>query len=144
MCIRLWHVPKISRKFVGEWNFVLLCHGHDENRTGNHPALVQLFRGIFLQGTWRTLSMEAKERDAPVIGAFTPVHLSVYRDDQFANLSVPLQNAMRLDTHTSQLNHPAFQVPIIHSPFPISFKLGFNSGIRELSDAQFHGSFHLS
>jgi len=52
MCIRLWHDPKISRKFAGEWNFVLLlCYGRDENRTGYHPALVQLFRGIFLQGT---------------------------------------------------------------------------------------------
>jgi len=49
---------------------------------------------------------------------------------------VPLQNAMRLDMHTSQLSHPAFQVPIIHSPFPISFKLRFGNGIRELSDAQ--------
>jgi len=31
--------------------------------------------------------MDAKERDAPAVGAFTPVLLSVYRDDQFANLS---------------------------------------------------------
>ena len=69
MCIRLWHVPKISRKFVGEWNFVLLCYSHDENRTGYHPALVQLFRGIFLQGSWRTLSREAKERDAKAVDA---------------------------------------------------------------------------
>jgi len=69
-----------------------------------------LFRGIFLQGTWRTLSREAKEREAPVVCAFTPVSLSVYRDDhdQFANLSVPCQNAMLLNTHTSQPNHPAF------------------------------------
>jgi len=51
--------------------------------------------------------METKERDAPVVDAFTPVALSVYGDDQFANLSVPLQNAMPLDTHTSQANHPA-------------------------------------
>ena len=101
MCIRLWHVPKISRKFVGEWNFVLLCYSHVENRTGYHSALAQLFRGIFSQGTWRKLSMETKERDAPVVGAFAPVPLSVYRDDQFANLSVPFQNAMPLDTHES-------------------------------------------
>ena len=51
MCIRLCDVAKISREFVGEWNFVLLCYGRDENRTGYHPALVQLLRGIFLQST---------------------------------------------------------------------------------------------
>jgi len=51
----LWHAPKISRKSAGEWNFVLLCYGRDKNRTGYHPGLVQLFRGIFLQGPWRTL-----------------------------------------------------------------------------------------
>jgi len=45
--------------------------------------------------------MEAKERDAPVVNAFANVPLSVYRDDQFANLSVPLENAMPLDTHES-------------------------------------------
>jgi len=55
MCISLWHVPKISRNFVGEWNFDLLCYGRYENRIGYQSALVQLFRGIFLQGTWRTL-----------------------------------------------------------------------------------------
>jgi len=39
-------------------------------------------------------SREVKDRDASVVGAFTPVSLSVYRDDQFAKLSVPFQNAM--------------------------------------------------
>jgi len=43
MRTRLWHVPKISRKFVGEQNFVLLCYGRDESRTWYHPALVPLF-----------------------------------------------------------------------------------------------------
>jgi len=32
------------------WSVVLLRY---ENRTGYHPALVELFRCIFLQGTWR-------------------------------------------------------------------------------------------
>jgi len=35
--------PRISRKFSGEWKFVLQCHGRDENRGGYHPALVPLF-----------------------------------------------------------------------------------------------------
>ena len=43
----------------------------------------------------------SKQRDTPVVGAFTPVSLVVYWDDQFANLSVPFQNAMTLDTHES-------------------------------------------
>jgi len=43
MCIRLLHAPRNSRKFAGEWQFVRLCYGRDENRRGYHPALVQLF-----------------------------------------------------------------------------------------------------
>jgi len=47
-------------------------------------------------------------------------------------------------THTSQPNHPAFQVPqFTLKLFAISWKLGFTSGIRELIDAQFYGNFHL-
>jgi len=46
-------------------------------------------------------SWEAKQRDAAVVGSFTPVSLFVYGDDQFANLSVPFQNAMLLDTQPS-------------------------------------------
>ena len=46
---------------------------------------------------------------------------------------------------------PAWHTTIRRSKFPeftiklfiISFKLGFSSGIRELIDAQFYGSFHL-
>ena len=34
---------------------------------------------------------EAKQSDAPVVGAFNPVALVVYGDDQFASLSVPFQ-----------------------------------------------------
>jgi len=43
MCIRLWHAPRISRKFAGEWKLFFQCHGRDENRGGYHPALVPLF-----------------------------------------------------------------------------------------------------
>ena len=46
-------------------------------------------------------SRETKQRDTTAFCAFTPVSIVVYRDDQFANLSVPLQNAMALDTHES-------------------------------------------
>jgi len=55
MCRRLWHTPKISRKFAGEWRFGLWCYGRDESRPGYRPALVRLFRGIFFQGTWHIL-----------------------------------------------------------------------------------------
>jgi len=33
--------------------FGLLDYGRDENRTGYHSVLVQLFRGIIFQGTWQ-------------------------------------------------------------------------------------------
>jgi len=73
-------------------------------------GIIQLWFNYFAASFYKALgvyfSLEAKERDAPVVGAFTPVPFSVYRDDQFANLSVPLQNAMPLDTHTSQPKHP--------------------------------------
>ena len=46
-------------------------------------------------------SRETKQRDAAVVGSFSPIFLFVYGDDQFAILSVPFQNAMSLDTHES-------------------------------------------
>jgi len=55
------------------------------------------FRGILAC----TCPREAKQRDALVVGLFTPVSLFVYEDDQFANLSVPFKNAMPFDTHES-------------------------------------------
>jgi len=86
MFIRLWHAPGTFRKFAGEWKFVLKCYGRDENRTGYHPALVQLFsRHVGIHSSWET-----KQRDAAVIASFTPVSLFVCGYGQFANLSVPL------------------------------------------------------
>jgi len=46
-------------------------------------------------------SWETKQRDAAVVVSFTPVSLFVYGDDQFANLSMPFQNAMPLDALSS-------------------------------------------
>jgi len=46
-------------------------------------------------------SWETKQRDSAVVGSFIPVSFFVYGDDQFTNLSMPLQNAMTLDTHES-------------------------------------------
>ena len=46
-------------------------------------------------------SWETKQRDAAVVGSFTPVFLFVYGGDKFAILSVPFQSAMPLDTHES-------------------------------------------
>jgi len=46
-------------------------------------------------------SWEAKQRDAAIVGSFTPVSFFVYGNDQFANLSAPFQKAMPLDTHES-------------------------------------------
>jgi len=55
MSRHLQHTPKISRKFSGQWKFGLQCHSRDKSRIGYHPALVQLFRGIFYQETCYTL-----------------------------------------------------------------------------------------
>ena len=99
LCISLWHSPRISAeewKIAEEWKFVLKSYGRDKNRTGYYPALVQLFSRFSMHSSW-----EAKQRDATVVGPFIPVSLFVYANDQFANLSAPLQNAMPLDTHES-------------------------------------------
>jgi len=46
---------------------------------------VQLFsRHLGVHSSW-----ESVQRDAVVVGSFTPVSLFVYGDGQFANLSVP-------------------------------------------------------
>jgi len=55
-----------------------------------------VFNELGIHSSW-----EAKQRDNSVVGAFTPVSLVAFVDDQFANLSVPFQNAMTLDTHES-------------------------------------------
>jgi len=83
------------------------------------------------------------QRDAAVVGSFTPVSFFVYGDDQFTNLSVPFQNAMTLDTHESAEPSGVLSSLNSLSNFAISFKFGFSSGIRELIDAQFYRSFHL-
>jgi len=50
---------------------------------------------------------------------------------------------MPLDTHESA-KPSGVVVPLLHyQTFSISFKLGYSSGIGELIDAQFYGSFHL-
>jgi len=61
---RLWHNPKISRKFVGEWKFGLQCCGPEERA---HPStLLQLFRSIIFQGTWHGLEkQQAKSNHLP-------------------------------------------------------------------------------
>jgi len=40
-------------KFCWRVKCGLYCYGRDENRTGYHSALIQLFRGVFFQGTWQ-------------------------------------------------------------------------------------------
>ena len=68
----------------------------------------------------------------------------MHGDDQFANLSAPFQNAnASWHTRVNQIiqlsKFPKFTIKL----FTIRFKLGFNSGIIELVDAQFYGCFHL-
>jgi len=106
MSILLWHAPRISRKFSG----MEICSVVLRQQLKPHwvyPALVQLFlRLLGIHSSW-----EAKQRYDGVVGSFTPVSLFVYGDHQIANLSVPFQNAMPLDTQPSvvlsSLNSPS-------------------------------------
>jgi len=127
MCIRLWHTPRISRKFAGEWKFVLERYGHGENSTGYHPALVQLFsRHLGIHTFW-----EVKQRDTPVVGLFTPVFHFVYGDDQFANLSVPFWNAMPLDTHESAKPSGVLSFPALSN----FWQVALSSDLAEASES---------
>jgi len=89
---------------------ILFCCAKAVTKTA--LGIIQLWFNYFATSLCKALGVhsfrEAKERDTPVVGAFTPVSLSVHRDDQFANLSVPFQNVMPPVTHTSQPNHLAF------------------------------------
>jgi len=77
--MRLWHIPKMSRKFSGERKFGLYWYGRDVNRIGYHSALVQLFHSIWFQGIWhRYFSRETKENYVPVVDAFIPVSIFLY------------------------------------------------------------------
>ena len=96
MSILIWHAPRISRKFAG----VEICSVVLRLQRKPHwvsSSLVQFFSWHYgMHSSWET-----KQRDAVVVGPFTPVSLFVYWDDQFANLSVLFQNAMPLDTQPS-------------------------------------------
>jgi len=54
-------------------------------RTGCPQALLQLFCLIFFNEPGMHSSWEAKQRNIPVVGAFTHVSLVVYGDDQWCN-----------------------------------------------------------
>jgi len=64
----------------------------------------------------------------------------VYGDDQYADLSVTFQNAMPIDTQPIS--------DVLSSPNSLSnfskfaLSVGFISGIRDLIDAEFYGSFN--
>jgi len=88
MCRRLLNVPKISRKFVGEWNLFYCATTATKTALGIIQLWFDYFAASFFKALGVHFSREARERDAPVVGEFTPVSLSVYREDQFANLSV--------------------------------------------------------
>ena len=54
-CLDIFGILQRFIENLQEWKRGLYCYGRDENRTGYHPTLFQLFRGIFFQGTWHTL-----------------------------------------------------------------------------------------
>ena len=80
MCRRLWHTPKISRKFSGEWKLSSVL------RPGRKPHWVSssfgsiISRDIFSRHL-AYISREAKERYTTAVSTFTPVSLFVYGDD---------------------------------------------------------------
>jgi len=81
---------------------ILFCCATAATKTA--PGIILLGSNYFAASFYKALgvhfSREAKERDASVAGAFTPVSLCVHWNDQFANLSVPFQNAKPLLSRT--------------------------------------------
>ena len=123
-----------SRRVI---SIVACCHGaklcayaardfrsQHENRTGYHPALVQWCSWHHGKHSF----WETEQRDVAGVGSFTPDSLFVYGDVQFANLSVPFQNAMPVDT----------QPPgVLSSPNPLSnfSQLVSSSGLAAASES---------
>jgi len=91
--------------FLEDWLEIgnLLCSATAATKTA--LGVLQLCFNYFALSCFNELgthsSFEAKERDTPAVGAFTPVSLVVYGDDRFANFSVPFHDAMTLDAHES-------------------------------------------
>jgi len=131
MCRHIWHTPKISRKFAKS---VVL-------RSGRKPNWVNLFRGIIFQGTWHGLyvSREAKERNAPVVDALTPVFLFVY-----GMITLICQSFATLPEHQAtwhtRINKKfhldsrlwAFQVGFHHNPQPSQLSVFWQQGRLQL------------
>jgi len=92
MCIRLWHAPRIFSKISWRVEISVVLRAR-RNPTRCPPALFHFFALPFFNELAIHSSWKTKQRETPVVDAFTRVSLVVYGDDQFANLSVPFQNA---------------------------------------------------
>jgi len=84
---------------------ILFCCATAATKTA--LGIIQLGFNYFAASFYKALgvhfSREAKERDAPVVGAFTPVPLSVYRNDQFTTFRCPWKTQCHLSrTRVSQ------------------------------------------
>ena len=74
-------LPRCLEKFLNSKHFV--CSG--TIRTKTTLDIFQVYSNYFMASFYKTggihFPMEAKEIDAPVVGAFTLVYIFVYRDD---------------------------------------------------------------
>ena len=102
-------LPRFLKNLLESGN--LLCSATAATKTAlGTTQLFELFsRHLGIHSSW-----VAKQRDAAVVGSLTPISLSVDGDDQFANLSVPFQNTMPLDTHESAEPSTVLRSAIIH------------------------------
>jgi len=55
MYTHLCHTPKFLKNFLENENLVCTATAGTKTTLGITQVLVQLFRGLFLQGTWHTL-----------------------------------------------------------------------------------------
>ena len=101
-------LPRFLKNLLESGN--LLCSATAATKTAlGTTQLFQLFsRHLGIHSSW-----EAKQKDAAVVGLFTPVSLFLCMETNLLIIHYRFRMPCHL-THTSQPNRQAFQVPLIH------------------------------
>jgi len=120
-------LPGFLENFLKSKNFSVVLRPR-QNHTGYHSALVQLFSRHLSVHSF----LEAYQRDAAVVGSFTPVSLlCMGRSICQSFASALFQNAMPFDTHESAKSSNVPSSPNSLSKF---LKLALSSDLEAASE----------
>ena len=103
MCRRLWQCPRMSKIFLESETLVCSVTTGTKTTLGIIQLWFNYFAASLLNALGIYFSWEAKERNAPVVAAFTPVSFIVYGDD---HTSLPIfRCSSRTPGHLTKLAH---------------------------------------